>query len=410
MNVPINLLTQLYDLTALRSDSIEFFDALTRITSEFLNAEYSVIALYDKVNNELYYSYVSGSNEAASKSIDADDENFCRIKIGEGILGSCAKEHGIVNLKKPEKDSRFRPCVDQPYGWTIRSVLAVPMFSRNQLIGIIEAINKQKAKAFTRRDEAILKFIASQAAIQMDNETLFQENINLGHLSDLGQGIVNSAHGLKNILNNMDGATYIVERGVFKKNMDNVNKGWDILKRNSQRLRDLVLEILLFSRPQKLNYECSDLNRICKDLVELIHQNAAQSGVKLKLQMDPQIESVYIDPKAIYRCLLNLMSNAIHTCKKKGGGKVNLITRKQSADTFQIIVTDTGQGISKANLEHIFDVFFSTKGAAGTGLGLPVCKKIVSEHKGAIEVDSEENVGTTFTITLPVIKENINST
>ncbi|MBD3223776.1 MAG: GAF domain-containing protein [Caldithrix sp.] len=405
MKISLEILSRFEKLTAISSDTSEFFKEISTIVCRLLSAQYVLIALYDKMTSELYYTHISGNDNQLGESCGDDKEDFRRVHIGEGIIGWCVKERQMVNLVHPEKDSRFNPRVDKPHGITFHSLLAVPMYSRNELMGIILAANKQKTHRFGKKDEELLKFITSQTALQIDNQKLFEENMNLGQLSDLGQGILNSAHGLKNILNNMDGATFIVERGVFKKDMNNVNKGWDILKRNSNRLRDLVLEILLFSRPGKPQYEPSDLNKICKDLVELMYKNAAAEGVKLKMQLDDEITQVCIDPKGIYRCILNLTSNAIYACQREGGGTVTLITRKVNPDNFQIIVKDTGTGITEENLEHIFDVFFSTKGSKGTGLGLPVTKKIVTEHKGTLDVDSEVDVGTTFTINLPIRKD-----
>ena len=108
-----------------------------------------------------------------------------------------------------------------------------------------------------------------------------------------------------------------------------------------------------------------------------------------------------MDPKGIYRCLLNLVSNSIYACQEKGGGEISIETSGDREKKLKIAVTDTGTGISKENLEHIFDVFFSTKGSKGTGLGLAVTKQIISEHLGIITVDSEIGKGSKFTITLP---------
>ena len=198
----------------------------------------------------------------------------------------------------------------------------------------------------------------------------------------------------------MDGGSFIVERGVATKNMDNVNKGWDILKRNSQRIRDIVLDMLLFSRPRKPEYNPTDVNKICQDLFELLNENAKSRNIKIELDLDEQLQRVCIDPKGIYRCILNLVSNAIDACSKSGG-IVKISTRCLNNKALEIKVSDNGSGISKENIKHIFDVFYTTKGSLGTGLGLPVTQKIIAEHRGKIDVTSRIRHGTTFTITIP---------
>ena len=99
--------------------------------------------------------------------------------------------------------------------------------------------------------------------------------------------------------------------------------------------------------------------------------------------------------------MLNLISNAVHACAQKGSGRVNVTTKLKERDILEIIISDNGVGISEDNLPLIFDVFFTTKGSGGTGLGLPVTKKIIDEHNGTIEVKSTINIGTKFIITLP---------
>ncbi|MCK7527226.1 MAG: HAMP domain-containing histidine kinase [Ignavibacteriales bacterium] len=199
----------------------------------------------------------------------------------------------------------------------------------------------------------------------------------------------------------MDGGAFIVEKGAASKNLKEVQKGWDIIKRNSNRLRELVLEILLYSRPKKPEYKPSDINQICIDIEELLSKNAKENNVEIKLFLDRSIKDFYFDPKGIHRCLLNLISNAVYACIQKGSGRVNVTTTLRESSVLEIMISDNGIGISKENLEHVFDIFFTTKGTSGTGLGLAVTKKIIEEHNGTIAVSSTLNIGTRFIITLP---------
>jgi signal transduction histidine kinase len=358
-----------------------------------LDAEYCCIGLYDKITQELYYykGYEKDQNH---------DTTFLRSKKGTGIIGWVANNRIAVRIKDAHSDPRFVKEVDEQGGITARSMIAAPMISRNNLIGVLVAINQKEDGSFTEDHQKLLNIFAGITAIYVDNIRLSEENLSRTHLTDLGQSIADSAHGLKNILNNMDGGTYIVERGVSTKNMDNVNKGWDILKRNSQRMRDIVLDMLLFSRPRKPEFKLSDINKICQDLYDLVKDNASSRNVRIELVLDEQLQLVCIDPKGIYRCILNLVSNAIDACTKSGG-KVKISTRCMENREFQIRISDNGPGMSKENIKHIFEVFYTTKGSFGTGLGLPVTQKIVAEHKGTIDVDSKLKVGTTFIVTIP---------
>ncbi len=114
---------------------------------------------------------------------------------------------------------------------------------------------------------------------------------------------------------------------------------------------------------------------------------------------------IYLDPKGIHNCVLNLVSNAIDACvfdpdtQKHWHVKVRTLRDKESGATFEVI--DNGCGMDEETQSKIFAEFFSTKGGRGTGLGLLVTQKIVNEHGGTMDVASQPGKGTVFTIRLP---------
>lgn len=389
----IENLSRIYNCIHSAMDIDSLLSVVNEQVPESLDAEYCCIGLYDNITQEIYYykGCLAKRNQ---------DVTFLRAKKGTGIIGWVADNRIGVRIKDAHTDPRFVKEVDEQGGIVIRSVLAVPMISRNNLIGVLVAINQKLDDYFSEDHQKLLNVFAGLTATHVDNIRLAEENINQTHLTDLGHSIASSAHSLKNILNNMDGGAYIVERGVATKNMENVNKGWDILKRNSQRIRDIVLDMLLFSRPRKPEYNPTDVNKICHDLFDLLNENAKSRKVNIELDLDKQLHHVCIDPKGIYRCILNLVSNAIDACSKSGG-IVKISTRYLDNTDLEIKVSDNGAGISKENIKHIFDVFYTTKGSLGTGLGLPVTQKIIAEHRGKIDVTSKLRHGTTFTMTIP---------
>lgn len=378
------------------TESEQYFNYIIQQAKTLVNAHCCCLALFDKISREFYYFKGCGAIKNAGTS-------YQRIKSGSGIIGWIAKHVQPVRLANARADPRFVKEVDEPGNAQVKSLMAVPMVSRNELIGVLKVANltnRKNKKAFTLRDQKLLTILATHAALFIDNLRLVEENLSQAKLSDLGHSIASSAHGLKNILNNLDGGAYIVERGVSTKNIGMVNEGWDILKRNSQRMRDMVLDLLLFSRPGAPQYMKTNINKLCRDLYELVYESAREKKIEVILDLDPDVAEVCIDPKGIHRCVLNLIGNAFDACNKKHN-YVRIKTRVIEDSGVQISVSDNGRGISKANLEHIFDVFFSTKGARGTGLGLAVTKRIISEHNGTIEVQSSLGKGSTFTITLP---------
>ncbi|MDP2366441.1 MAG: ATP-binding protein [Ignavibacteria bacterium] len=394
----IDQVLQICKFSELKNHIDNFLEEFVCRVRKVLNSEYCEAALYDKKTKELYYHFGCGRGDKLTKK---EYQDFFRTKLWGDLAGNSPTQNKTLNLTKKFITPDITKIFNDRLGITVKSILVTPMLSRGELVGVILAVNKKDKQKFSKYDEKLIRIFASQAALMIDNSRLFEENVTKERLSHLGQSIIDSAHGLKNILNNMDGGAYIVELGTITKNMKEVNKGWDILKRNSNRLRDLVLDILFFSRPKKPEYKLTDINNICKDIKELIEQSARESNVKINLDLNSSINLYCLDPKGIYRCILNLVSNSIYSCQEKEGGEVSIKTFLDKEGNLKIVVSDNGTGISKENLDHIFDIFFTTKGSKGTGLGLAVTKKIINEHLGTIAVISELGTGSSFTITLP---------
>ena len=362
------------------------------------DAESCSLALYDEDNDKLYF-YVARGEEGEG---EVERKLKCiQMEMGSGIVGWSAANMETVNIADVCNDPRFYKQADKQTGFVTRSILAVPMVRRGKLIGVVEAVNKRNQDGFSEHDEKVLTVLSAQAALVIENARLYEENLRQARLAALGQGIAGAAHCIKNILNGIDGGTYILELGIRRERVESISKGWDIMKRNTQIMKDLVLDMLAYSRPREPEYEPSDINKICTDMAELMREKAKEKNADISLELQPDLRQVILDPKGIYRCILNLVSNAIDACDKSKG-IVKIVTHVPKTDNcFEISVSDNGCGISEESLKNLFKVFFSTKGSKGTGLGLAVTQKIISEHGGDIKVESELDVGTKFIITLP---------
>ena len=380
------------------SDLDTLLHAIIKEGAAVTGAESASIGLYDELTNDLYFYIAGGSADHK----DFEQKLECvRLKMGEGVIGWCAENREPVNVKDTSSDSRFSSKADTETGFITESLLAVPMIVHNKLIGVIEAVNKTVTGGFTEGDQKVLTVLASQAALVIENATLYQENLRHARLSALGQGIAGAAHCIKNILNGIDGGSYILERALESNNFEKVLKGWDILSRNTKIMKTLVMDMLAYSKDRKPEYVEYEINRVCIDIRDLLQQEAVKKGISIVLELSEDIGNVTIDPKGIYRCLLNFVSNSIDACGNNGF--VTLKTEIFPQDNLLTLsVSDNGCGISKENIEKLFQVFFSTKGSKGTGLGLSVTHKIISEHGGDIKVTSEPGLGTEFKIHLPL--------
>jgi signal transduction histidine kinase len=145
--------------------------------------------------------------------------------------------------------------------------------------------------------------------------------------------------------------------------------------------------------------------------MELMKPRAAEHGIDLKTDLASDLQAFWLDPDAIHHCLLNLVTNGIDAALSDNPSgtrkQVVLKTTKPESWGAEYKVTDNGCGMAAEVREKIFTSFFSTKGATGTGIGLMITKKIIDDHNGVIEFQSEEGVGTTFFIRLPHIDKEL---
>jgi two-component system NtrC family sensor kinase len=183
----------------------------------------------------------------------------------------------------------------------------------------------------------------------------------------------------------------------------------DVIVRETKRCRDIVKGLLDFSRqsvPEKHHVHVSE---IVHRSGSIVRNQFSLHRIRLVLDMQEDLPAVHADANQIQQVLVNLLVNSADALGKTGG-TVTIQTRAAPEGTLgepavQIVVRDTGKGIAPDDLSKIWDPFFTTKGQQGNGLGLAIVWGIIETHHGRIEVESEEGVGTAFTVTLPVVGE-----
>jgi signal transduction histidine kinase len=231
---------------------------------------------------------------------------------------------------------------------------------------------------------------------QLESDKLENER-----LAAVGQTVAQLAHGIKNILTGLTGGMYAIKSGMKSGREERIAKGWEMLERNTERITTLVKGFLSFSKKHVPKMEEVDPRELAREVFSLYYAGALKAGVTLLFE-EEEIPAATMDPSDIHTCLANLVSNAIDACKtsKKEGCDV-IVRVKQGDGSIIFEVEDTGCGMEPEVRDKVFNSFFTTKGLGGTGLGLLVTKKIVREHGGRIEVESEPGEGSRFRLELP---------
>lgn len=170
------------------------------------------------------------------------------------------------------------------------------------------------------------------------------------------------------------------------------------LKAEVARINSRITEFLNYTRTPKLKVERLNLRDEFQDALKLVEVQATESQIEIKIEQHDELSEAFGDRESLRSAFTNLIINALQSMKQNGRLTIELSHDEKTA---RIEISDTGKGIAPEDLSQIFEPYFSTK-ETGTGLGLAIVKKSIDDHGGTISVESKQNEGTTFTITLPI--------
>jgi PAS domain S-box-containing protein len=222
-------------------------------------------------------------------------------------------------------------------------------------------------------------------------------------LSSVGMIISTISHDLKGLLNGMDGGIYLVSTGLKKNDEKRVNTGWEMVLRNVGKIRSSVLDILYYARDREPEWDDTATKEIVGEVYETMSAKAATHEIEFESIFESADGKFEADARAVRSMLINLIDNAFDACRldrKKDKHRVT-VTARGLEDHVCLEIVDNGIGMDQESREKAFTLFFTSKGSGGTGLGLFIANKIAQSHGGSIELESEPDRGSKFTVLLP---------
>jgi signal transduction histidine kinase len=293
-----------------------------------------------------------------------------------------------------------------------KSMLIQPIFWKDDLIGGFSILWLTHPHRFATEELRLAEGIALQGALAIENARLYEgvkqqmaelkqtqaQLVQSTKLAAIGELAANIAHEINNPLTTVLGfASFIAER---LSPDDPTREELGLIQEEASRARDIVRDLLQFSRQRDFMPEPSDVNMVLEQVVAMVRRQGALNGITATEAYGPDLPMVEMDVPRIKQVFLNIINNAVYAMKN--GGSLTLRSTVEGT-TVRIAFEDTGPGIPAEVLGRIFDPFFTTKPeVSGTGLGLSVSLGIVQSHGGTIDVRSELGAGTTFTVTLPI--------
>jgi len=343
------------------------------------------IILYDETKNQLFFQ--------SSTNLDSKVMRGLEVPVNNSIAGEIVKTRKPIIVLNAEEDPRHFGGVGKSTDFKTESLVGVPMITKEKIIGVLEVINKKKGQ-FSEEDAGVLMALGSQAAVAIENTRLFQQ-------SDL---ISEMVHELRTPLASIQTAAHLLTKvGISDEQRNNMA---ETIQKEANRLSDLTTSFLEMARLEsgRTQFRSDEVNleALLNEVADLMRVRIEEEGLKLRMEITPPLPEIDGDWDKLKQVIINLLSNAIKYNRPNGTITLGASKYKQQLSFY---VRDTGYGMKPEHVEQLFEKFFRVPGAekvVGTGLGLSISKRIIEGHGGTIEVNSQINVGTTFTVTLPL--------
>ena len=227
----------------------------------------------------------------------------------------------------------------------------------------------------------------------------FQQLERADRLASIGEMAAGIAHEIKNPLAGLSAAVTIIKDDMSADDPRGAILG-EVIDQ-VKRLDKTVNDLLFFGKPSLPELTCVDINTILTTTLKFASQHRSIVNIERRIELQPDLPPVYADDKQMQQVFLNILLNAYQAMPSGGVlGITSSLTFRNNIEYVRVDISDTGSGIPPQILGKIFTPFYTTK-AQGTGLGLPICNKLVKLHKGDIRVTSDDMAGTVFTVELP---------
>jgi len=364
--------------------------------TQALKLNYAYIYLFDSKGN--MYSLQEAMNENINR---LDRENPLIIYLKDYRQPVVYEE---LKHQSEEGDKVFYALVESEMK-KIKASVIIPNFVEDKLLGFIVLGDKISGQIFSEDDLVSLQFLGNQAALAIENALAYEELkttkgklLVAEKLASIGRLAAGIAHEIKNPLTSIKTFTeYLNEK--FNES-EFRNKFSRIVGGEVDRINHIVEGLLDFAQPKTPKTKLTDIPQIIEDVLILLENDVSKNKIEVKKDFISGLPPVLVDPEQIKQVLINLIINSLQAMENSPKRKLTIATSKIN-DYLSLKISDTGCGLSTEQITSIFEPFYSTRDK-GVGLGLSIVHSIIKAHNGKIEVQSQPNQGTTFTVLLPI--------
>lgn len=374
------------------------------------NLYHAQIYLADHEGDTLHLA--AAARDDSGRKLSAWTPAVLHLSDHLSLTARCGRERRgiIINDVSQNADFRLNPAFP-----AIRAEMAVPMILGQQLIGVI-SVQAREVERFTPSILLVLTALANEIAVSVQNARLYAEQLqvaaelrNLDHLKS--QFLANMSHELRTPLNAILNFTYFVSSEIFgpvnERQIDALTK----VSESARHLLGLINDVLDFSKIEagmmQLFLEQFSLHELLEGVITTAQGLPRSANVDLRAEIGADLPMITADKRRLRQILLNLLSNALKFTEQ---GAITLVAQA-TPDQVLFVVHDTGKGIPSSEQEAIFEAFKQTHDGmmrGGTGLGLPISRRLAEAHGGDLQVESIVGQGSSFYVTIPLSSKRRN--
>lgn len=322
------------------------------------------------------------------------------VRISQTLLEWVLTEKMALMTTDASADSRLKDAESIRMSQR-NAIICVPMLVSRRVVGVIYVDFEDLFAPITEADVAFIAAVGHELAMSIVNAQLQRSLIRSERMAAIGLTVSNLAHNIKNLTMMNQNALELMRIHLDRIQDGKADRCWQILEKGFNHTSTLSMEMLAYVREERLAPVTSDINALIRANADLFKQHLAVKGGKLILALDGRMPDWSVDPKQFQRALVNVVINAVDAIGDKSDGRVRIATRLDKDGRLVVAVTDNGCGIPADKRQRIFDLFFTTKGTGGSGLGLPMVNKFLRASGGRLTVASKPGIGTRFQMILP---------
>ncbi len=376
---------------------------------DLVRADTTSIAVISSSNRVMKYMGVIGSKAKALHGMEMPLESG-------GIYNWLACYGTPLLITEAQNDFRLDGTLMKSIG--VKSIMTIPLWSSNTMIGLLTAVNKKGGTSFDKQDLRLFTVFSNLAGAALQNASLYtdlmgkmnelrsaqEQLVHSTKMAAIGELAANVAHEVNNPLTSVLGyTTHLL------KTLDVPEASRRILSMMEQetlRVRKIIRNLLDFSRQKNSWMQPADLLIPLKETAAFVKGAADSSLIRVHEEYNGAPVIVNMDANEMKQVFINIINNAFQAMPQGGDLAIRIKTLADNEACVEF--ADTGVGISQENIKKIFEPFFSTKESGdGTGLGLSISYRIIQNHGGRIEVESQPGKGTVFKVFLPMYKKSV---